>query len=136
MKILLSLVMLLGFWNSVACRGEDTKPNGEKTTPTANAKTWAGLDFDRLILDLQDDKRRLWLGFNRAGSAVVIRGQKEGWITCPMVYWKINREWLQIFKDSAGAKLWFQMRMLNRTKKMIRVENEAGEKQIFAIKRL
>jgi hypothetical protein len=134
-KILLSLVVALGFWNAMVCLGEDAGPQTEKVTPMGNAKTWAGMSLNGLILDLQDDKRVLWFQFNREGYVAYTVGRKGGPVTAPAGYWKVNGEWMQIFDDPADTKPWFQMRLLNRTKKMIRAENGAGEKQIFAIKK-
>jgi len=135
MKIFLSLLAVLGFWNAVTCRGEDAKPKDEKSAPTANAKTWAGLEVDGLILDLQDDKHVLWLRFHRDGYVAVTVGLKDVGVAAPLCYWKVGGEWMQIYDDETDTKPWFQMRVLKRADDAITVENGAGEKQIFAIKK-
>lgn len=136
MKIFFTLLMLLGFWSAVTCHGEVAKPKDEKSTPTANAKAWAGLEVDGLILDLQDDKHVLWLNFHRDGYVAVTPGLKDGGVTAPLCYWKVSGEWMQISDDEkTDAKPWFQMRVLKRNDKALTVENAAGEKQVFAIKK-
>ena len=135
MRIFLSLLAALGFWNAMTCHGEDANPKDEKGAPTTNAKTWAGLEVDGLILDLQDDKHVLWLSFHRDGYVAVTAGLKDGGVTAPLCYWKVNGEWMQISDDEkTDAKPWFQMRVLKRTDKTLTVENATGEKQVFAIK--
>jgi hypothetical protein len=97
--------------------------------------TWAGLDLDGVILDLQSNKDVIWLLFSRDGYVSMSIGRKDGGIAAPLCTWKVSGEWMQIFEDEKKTKLWFKMRVLKKTNKTITVENDRGEKQIFAIKK-
>ena len=116
MKTIFLLVHALCLAALCAAQAADAAPPVERP--------WTRGGVVGLNIELIDPVRYERIGFAAEGHAIMTIGQKKGWITAPVFYWKLVSGRLRITTD--GTKLYDEFTLLARNTSEITVRRQDG----------
>jgi hypothetical protein len=93
------------------------------------ALRWSKSEVPGLTIALDDRVKEEWYSFSGGGFVSVTYGEKKGWLTAPLLRWKIQGERLIIYKVD---KTPFQeLTLISQDEKTLTVKDKAGKVVIF-----